>query len=65
MEIHKALQKCLKSLGWSKTRLASEVGVTEESVRTWLAGETEPRVENYRTLRSVVPGFAKLVDGGV
>lgn len=62
MQIGKAIKKCRTAAGWSQAKLASEVGVTQESVRSWEAELVEPRVGSYRALLKRLPGFSRLMN---
>ncbi len=62
MDIALALRQAAERAGWSITKIAAEVGVTEGQARKWVSGAVEPRFAHYRTLREVLPGFAALID---
>lgn len=65
MDFKDALKRAADNAGWSVTKVAAEVGVTEKTARKWVTGEAQPRLEQYQTLRSKLPGFAAMVDRGV
>lgn len=65
MTIRDALREASKRAGWSPTKVAAEVGVTEKTAKKWLSGEADPRVEQFIALRKVLPGFAELLDRAV
>ena len=39
---HKALAEAMREIGWSQAELARRLGITETTVRNWLAGRRTP-----------------------
>ena len=60
MTISEALRRAIDDAGWSATKLAAEVGVSENAVKKWLAGST-PGGESLLALQRKLPGFAELL----
>lgn len=48
------LQKKRKSLGWTETKLAGELGVTAQTIKNWEAGENEPSLPLFLRLCDVL-----------
>jgi len=60
--IGRALREAMDVAGWSKTKVAYTVGVSENSVHKWLHGHAIPRGDKIEVLRAELPGFAQRLD---
>ncbi len=65
MDFPEALRLAAEKAGWNPTRIAYEVGVTEQTVRHWLKGNKQPKLPQSQALRAKLPLFGDLLDGKV
>ena len=52
----KILKKEMKLKGYSNTKLANELDITQGAVSLWLSGDSKPSLENIEKLRNL--GFS-------
>ncbi len=62
MDIAAALSAAVERSGWSLARIGMVCGVSETSVRTWLAGKKVPNGRAIVVLERQLPIFRDLLD---